>query len=958
MGHRSGFPAMNIAKQLAGRLYHLLILSNGRISVGRALGIVPLLFVLPLIGILCGILWSALNSAHEAEQVRHLFAIDRIAFETTVEIRKARAAVFAANTAGAASDDMNKALRQKMASLVKQAMSRVDPAAIPSGTKRIVEFWQAWTAVDVAWAELEKLDKESALERNRRVELWLQSVVLMINRLRELSNAVADQIRKFDVGVASLLPARELALNLRKSSGDECMLMRPAVLTGTKPSMNLETQLYRLRGRIALIYESLDEISNREGVPDRLRDIVKVAKAASSDSNFVRDLVYARLNFVGTPLAPAQWIDVCLAPFNVIMQIAEVANDFMEEHIVNQQADAERRVGFAALGLAGCLAATLWAFTVVHLRVMLPLRQVTAYLDRLRRQDHQAAVPLLNNGDEFSELGQVLDAHRRNMLEKQDFENQIKAAVAQAEAASEAKSEFLATMSHEIRSPMNGIMGTIDLLYVSPLAGEQRQLVDLLHDSAASLLGILDDILDFAKIEAGAVALAAEPTSMARLVASVREMLIHAAARKEVAFDTDIAADVPEWIAADALRLRQILVNLAGNAVKFTARGSVGIKVARGADRSGTPVLTFAVSDTGIGMAPEAIARLFQPFSQADASTTRHFGGTGLGLSISRRLAAMMGGDVAVASEPGVGSVFTLTVPLVEAAQPAAIVSQQAIVGSAELGLVRALVAEDLPTNRFVIERQLVRLGVQVEAVENGQEALTALGRGSYDILITDFHMPVMDGLELTRRIRETEAKDAETRLPIIGLTADVTASTRERCQSAGMDEVISKPIDMRRLETVLRCLLLEKADDRDDQPVHQAAANAPVFDQETYRELFGPDDPEGPKWLATIMDSTAGLLDELRRAAVNRDAAAMAKTAHRLAGSALCAGAARLGEICRNVEMKVPDAGPSDMLDMVGAAEAAIEELRAETEKFVALLPRLRGNGISSQATAVAEVA
>jgi PAS domain S-box-containing protein len=380
----------------------------------------------------------------------------------------------------------------------------------------------------------------------------------------------------------------------------------------------------------------------------------------------------------------------------------------------------------------------------------------------------------------------------------------LRAAVIKAEAANEAKSRFLSTMSHEIRTPMNGVMGTIDLLRVSQLDGEPRRLVDLLHESAAALLNILNDILDFAKIEAGAVTLTPEPTGTARLVSMVRETLEHAAERKGLSIAIDIATDVPENMLIDPMRLRQILGNLLFNAIKFTSHGSVTTKVTRGVDQLGNPVVLFAVSDTGIGMSPDQIARLFQPFTQADESTTRKFGGTGLGLSISRHFAKLMGGEIEVASELGVGSVFTLCLPLIEAAQPAPAATSHLAAGAAAWRGRCALVADDLATNRFVIERQLARLGLIAECVENGAEALTALDRGHFDILITDFHMPVMDGIELTKHIRSAEALSGSTRLPIIGLTADVTLQTLERCKAVGMDDIIAKPTNVERLAKVL----------------------------------------------------------------------------------------------------------------------------------------------------------
>ena len=329
--------------------------------------------------------------------------------------------------------------------------------------------------------------------------------------------------------------------------------------------------------------------------------------------------------------------------------------------------------------------------------------------------------------------GRVLEVHSTKLrgggvvrtftdiTQRKANETVLRAARDEADRAARAKSEFLAMMSHEIRSPMSGMVGIIELLRETKLEAEQASMVELAHESAKSLLRILNDVLDFSKIEAGAIGVSIEPVELRTLVRHLIDQTAVTAERKGLAMLGQVNDDVPDWISVDPLRLRQIVGNLLGNAIKFTASGRVELAVSRGVLPSGDPALVFAVSDTGIGMAPDVLERLFEPFMQEDASTAKHFGGTGLGLSISRRLARLLGGDIDVTSSKGEGSVFALMIPLLVAdphdAPPEA---EPAEPEDTALQGVRVLAAEDQAINRWLMTRQFGRLGVQFELVEDG----------------------------------------------------------------------------------------------------------------------------------------------------------------------------------------------------------------------------------------------
>ncbi|PKO73205.1 MAG: histidine kinase [Betaproteobacteria bacterium HGW-Betaproteobacteria-17] len=480
----------------------------------------------------------------------------------------------------------------------------------------------------------------------------------------------------------------------------------------------------------------------------------------------------------------------------------------------------------------------------------------------------------------------VIQAIMRDVSERRAAEAAKEAAREAALHMAHAKSEFIANVSHEIRTPMHGILGMSGLLLKTPLDGRQREYAATLKSSAENLLTIINDILDFSKIEAGKLAVESIAFSPAALAQSVVALFQSHAMEKNLRLTLTLPANPPAALLGDPTRIRQILLNLVDNAIKFTQQGEIELHATFEAT-DGTVDCLFSVRDSGIGISAETQTRLFQAFSQADSSTTRRYGGTGLGLAISSQLAELMGGQLKVESAPGQGSRFTLalrlpttTLPPVELPVETAVQLQG-----------RILVAEDHPVNQKMLAHQLREMGLQYALASNGKHALEMLEADDFDLVLMDWQMPEMDGLEATRQIRRLPT--GSRHIPIIALTANANAGFREACLAAGANDYLSKPYT----EAALAALLLQWL-----PPAVPADTHAPLLDLPALHARY-PGNPGLVNELEAVFHSTtAASLAALKRAIENDDPATCCKEAHALKGAAasvmareIQAGAARI---------------------------------------------------------------
>jgi len=492
----------------------------------------------------------------------------------------------------------------------------------------------------------------------------------------------------------------------------------------------------------------------------------------------------------------------------------------------------------------------------------------------------------------------------RNITDRKRTEEELAAARDQALRALQQKSEFVASVSHELRTPIHGILGMSELLSSSDLDEEARGLAESISRATEALRMVLDDILDFSKIEAGKLELVEVPTALPELLTDVAALLGPQAEQKGIEIRLDLGEGFPERVFADGLRLRQVVTNLVGNAVKFTDEGGVSIEARSAVNVDGTVQLRFAVHDTGIGISPEEFDRLFEPFSQARSTTAQRFGGTGLGLTIARRLVELMGGELRVESEPGIGSTFSFVLPRVAVAGEAPEVAAEVPEPDPVVARFRVLVVEDNPVNQMLVVRQLERLGYEPTVVDSGVQALERWPSLAVDVVLMDWQMPELDGLETTRRLREVEREGS--RVPIIATTASALPGDRARCLEAGMDDFLAKPVSLGTLGAVLTRWLL--APSPPVAEVHGASVPSPEagpLDAMVLARLGEElDDPDlVATVLRTYLRELPGRLAAIEGSVASGARAELKAAAHTLKSTSATVGALVLAETCRRLE-------------------------------------------------------
>ena len=563
----------------------------------------------------------------------------------------------------------------------------------------------------------------------------------------------------------------------------------------------------------------------------------------------------------------------------------------------------------------------LVAMIVLTRLVLRPLGRLTDATRRIAGGDYGERV----EESAVSELERVADAFnamaaavQTDVSAREAAEREAVAARGVAEHASRAKSTFLAAMSHEIRTPMIGVTGMLEVLARSDLSPRQREMLGTAESSAASLLQIIGDILDFSKIEADKLELSPTTFRLRDVVGQAVDTFVHTASAKGLLLAWSADETIAPALVGDPLRIRQIVSNLLSNAVKFTDTGGIEVTVRVTDHAPAAQTIEIAVKDTGIGVTPEQQQRLFEDFTQADASTTRRYGGTALGLVICKRLAVLMGGDITLESVPGRGTTMRLTVPMPlgneadiaagaevdAAAQPT---RHKPTREQAERERSLVLLAEDHPVNRDVLGHQIDQVGFHVDFAEDGEEAYELWCSGRYALLFTDLNMPRLDGYGLARRIREHERAADSERTPIIALSANVMQGEPERCRQAGMDDFLPKPTTIPALAGRLRRWLPHLSWNAAERPVTPPPAGVAggkgALDPVVLDQLTGGDPALARALIEDFCETTGGDLDALRTSLAALDADAVRRQAHRVKGAASIIGAMAIARAAADIE-------------------------------------------------------
>ena len=564
---------------------------------------------------------------------------------------------------------------------------------------------------------------------------------------------------------------------------------------------------------------------------------------------------------------------------------------------------------------------------------------------------------------------------KENITESKQNQAILLAAIVRAESLAKSKAQFFATMSHEIRTPMNGIINFSELALLHDMPDNIRDYLKKINNASLGLLNILNDILDLSKLEAGAIHINIEHFAIDELIDDLHGLFMEASKQKGLSLTLIMAPGVPRYLLGDKLRLEQVLINLLGNAIKFTASGSVTLNITLQQLIRSQAKLLFAVTDTGIGISAADQNKLFRPFSQVDDSITRRFGGTGLGLALSHNMIQLMGGEFSVTSRLGQGSQFsfTLTLGVSSLSNHTTMINRSETLSSTlssysqQLTSIQVLVVEDNIFNQQIIDEFLTLSGVSVKTANNGQEALIALEHTEFDAVLMDIHMPVMDGIEAIRRIRRLPRFRA---LPVIALTAGVTEEERKRCLTAGMNDFITKPINPTLLLSTLahwlkladtsvtttdathslddfnEGLLMSITDSThlDEQPLPAKVTSisdpllTPTMDPDmcVLRELVGDDPDTLAKFLGYFHISATAISSDIITAISTGQVIAASNAAHKLSASARSVGAIGLGDLC----MQIEDAGKAGDGAMLNTLLLSFEKEWALVEKYLLTWP------------------
>jgi signal transduction histidine kinase/AmiR/NasT family two-component response regulator len=753
----------------------------------------------------CGAgLVRALDHRRTAERVLGIVGVSRNLFEVLQDVRMERGGLANALASPVVIPaDGGRAFRARFAQSQKTFVATLAALAVdPSDDVRdsvleIARRRAAFLAVRnqaVAAVHVPKPQRPAGL-----IDRWIAADSALVGATAGLDHRLNAEASHDDPFVAEMSKMEQLIWWARDAAGAEDLLIGRANAVGAKLTPADLQALAEQSGRSAQSWAIVSDEARMGGVPPSLRAAVATANQVYFvDQARMRQTIVSQLA-AGKPttISEQQEMDIARHGLDSLMTVATVGFDLSQAH-ATAELDEANREALTATGMM-LIAVGLGGFTLLFIssRIVGPIERITRAMSTVAGGDLAFDVPFQGRGDEIGRLARALDVFRRNALEKARVEDELgrsRVAKEAAEQASRLKSQFLANMSHEIRTPLNGVLGMVQVMEHDAQTPLQAERLKTIRDSGQALLQVLNDVLDLSKIEAGEFDLHPAAFDVADLAVRICAAFSGAAQAKGVRLWQVVApAAAGVWM-GDAQRVRQILSNLLSNALKFTDAGEVALVVER---RGGA--LSFVVRDTGIGIAADALPKLFNKFSQVDDSNTRRFGGTGLGLAISRELAELMGGDIDVESTPGVGSAFRVTLPLqyVGASAPAAATAPTPVQAPMPNDRrVRILAAEDNLTNQKVLDALLAPLRVDLTLVGDGRAAVEQWRAQVFDLILMDIQMPGMSGVVACEKIRAEERQRGLAAIPIIALSANAMSHQVDAYLAAGMTAHVAKPID------------------------------------------------------------------------------------------------------------------------------------------------------------------
>lgn len=882
-----------------------------RSSVARSVLVLHWISVLVILGGALVFAASAWRDLIRAREVVDLVALDRVLFGATAGVRLEIGTVGVAllrdpdPSAGLTSGLETMAAAHRRAAAAVAASTLPDREGLVARLRRAADGFAAarhWVDAEAA-LPLEKRDAN-------RIEPWRMAVYDLAATIDTTSISVGRALRSLDLELGELVAIRQMSFTIRDRYSRQCSAFRPAIQNDT-PLTRAERDRWREDiGAYGALWTQMQRIALQLPEDMGFAPLVAEGRRRTEAAQAIMTRTIEGLSGSGKPaFDAAAWSENCISAYSSILGIGSHALDLETGQAEENRAEAFRTGAISTVVLVLVVVLGFISLRFVRIRLSAPMHDIERSLAKLRAGDLDTPIRLPPWKDEPSAIMRALEEFRLEAQDARRMRHRIDELrdelVDHAERVGRAKSQFLATMSHEIRTPLHGILGTVQLLAGSPVSEEQRTWVRALDNSGRLLRDILDDILDFTRLESGRVTVEAAPFSLRERIAMVEATIRPAMERKALDFTVTIAPETPDRLVGDAGKLGQILLNLLGNAAKFTPHGSVRLTVAP--DAAGSDRLRLAVVDTGIGIASGAVAHIFEPFSQADGSVARRFGGSGLGLAVCRGLLEVLGGEISLETEPGRGTTFTVIFP---AREVAAETTTPAIGEEEPLPPLSVLVAEDNPVNAMIVRTMLERDGHTVRHVETGSAAVELAGEVDFDVILMDLAMPELDGAEACRRIRAGEHPTRSV-VPILAVSAGGASAADV---DAGFDGRLEKPFRAEDLRMALAVAIGMRP-----RRVESGRGRLGAIGEQA-RDLG----VEGARRLVELyLSSQPSVLVEAVAAARRGDDVRARALAHRLKGAAAHVGAEDMAAAA-DVERAAAGGDPTAL----NAAAAAIEAL------------------------------